>query len=159
MDDKSPFLTEWCIRFLENKDIIRKEIIGVDKDKDGFDFVIRYKDKTKCFSVLPTLKDDILSKANNEGNFGFFTLNNIENIKFVLSNWKKLSEFKFLNIYFINPFSKSDRVWTLCPYIHERVCDKSSLELGLKSMAEMVEPVNPVELEDKIRLREQKSAQ
>lgn len=76
----------------------------------------------------------------------------MENLRFVLGNWKKLADFKSLNFYFINPFSKLDRVWILCPHIHNRICDKASLELGLKSMAEMVNSLGLEELNNKIKL-------
>ena len=72
------------------------------------------------------------------------------NIGFVVSNWEKLTSFKFLNIHFVNPFSNSDKVWTISPYIHEKVCDKLSLESGLKSMAEMVGTISVEELNKRL---------
>jgi len=42
-------------------------------------------------------------------------------------------------------------VWTINPYIHDRVCDKASLELGLRFMAEMVNPIGMDELNNKVK--------
>ena len=151
MDNVNSFLADWSIRFLENKDAIKREIINIEKGKDGFDSIISYKDKIKCFIIVPTLEINIFDKVKNEGYYGIFTLNNPINIRFAVSNWKRLADFKFLNIYFVNPFSSSDKVWAICPYIHDRICDKSSLELGLKSMAEMVEIIGLEELSNKIK--------
>ena len=74
-----------------------------------------------------------------------------------MSNWKRLVDLKFLNIYFVNPFSGSEKVWIINPYIHDRICDKSSLELGIESMAEMVEIIGLEELNNKIKLLKEES--
>lgn len=150
MDNINSFLVDWSIRFLENKDVIRKEIINIEKGKRNFS--IHYKDKIGRFFVEPVLGDYIFSKIKNEDYIGFITLNNMANIKFVVSNWTKLIKFKFLSVYFINPFSTSDKVWIIRPYIHDRICDKASLELGLRSMAEMVNTINIEEIGRKIKL-------
>ena len=138
MNGINSFLTDWGIRFLENKDSIRKEIAGIDKNCDGFDFIINCKDKAKCFIVMPLLEDDIFTRLKEDGYFGIITLNNPANIRFVVSHWDKLAGFKFLSIYFVNPFSESDKAWAIIPYVHDKICDRASLDLGLKSMADMV---------------------
>lgn len=150
MDDVNSYLVEWSIIFLKNKDAIRKEIVKIGKNQEGFDFIINYNDKIKYFIVKPLLENDIFSKVN--GYFGIITMNNPINIRFVVSNWKRLTEFRFLSIYFINPFSTSDMVWTINPHAHDKICDKASLENGLKSLAEMVEPIGVEELSRRVKL-------
>jgi hypothetical protein len=157
MDKVNSYLADWSIKFLENKDAIRKEIIKIEKNISGFDFVIHYKDKVKYFVVSPILGNDIVNKIKADGYFGIITLNNMANIKFVVSNWEKLAGFKFLNAYFVNPFSSPDKMWAINPYIHDKVCDRSSLELGLKSLAEMVAPLGVEELNNKIKLLKEES--
>ena len=152
MSNANSFVLDWCVRFLENKDTIRKEIIKIEKNENNSDFIIHYKDKVKYFIIYPTLENEIFNEINNNDNYGIFTLNNPSNIRFVVNEWEKLAKFKFLRIYFINPFSNIDEVWAMNPYIHDRICDKASLELGLKSMAEMVIPIGTEELHNKIRL-------
>jgi len=151
MENVNSYLANWSIRFLENKDTIKREIVKIDKNSDGFDFVIQYKDKTKYFIVKINLNKDIFSQLN-DNSVSVIALNNNANIRFVVSEWKKLVEFKFLNIYFVNPFSVSDKVWIIYPYIHDKICDKESLELGLKSIAEMVNQIGLEELKNKIKL-------
>ena len=157
MNNVNSFLADWSIRFLKNKDSIKKEIVDIEKNKNGFDFTINYKDKTKYFIIRPILQNDMFDKIKWEEYFGIITLNNFVNIRFVVSNWKKIVDFKFLNIYFANPFSSSDKIWTINPYTHDKVCDKASLELGLRAMAEMVAPIGIEELNNKIKLLKEES--
>lgn len=157
MDKVNSFLVDWSIRFLENKDAIKKEIVNIEKNKEGFDFVVHYKDKAKYFIITPMLENNIFSRIKNDGHFGIFTLNNMANIRFVVSEWRKLIDFKFLSIYFINPFSNLDKVWTVYPYTHSKICDKSSLGLGLRSMAEMVDMIDIKGLSKKVKLLREES--
>ena len=151
------FLIDWCIRFLQNKDSIRKEIINIEKTQENA-FAIHYKDKVKHFFIAQILNNDVFNNLNMDSFIGIFTLNNPSNIRFIVTEWKKLTEFKFLSIFFINPFSTADKVWAISPHIHDRICDKSSLELGLKSMAEMVAPLGIEELSNKIRMLKEEPA-
>ena len=157
MNNVNSFLINWSIRFLENKDTIRKEIVSVEKSNDGFDFAVHYKDKVKYFVIMPVLENGIFSKIKDDIYISFITLNNMPNVKFVVNEWENLTKFKFLNIYFVNPFSSSDKVWIICPYVHDKICSKASLELGLKSMAEMVEAIDAEGLSNKIKLLREES--
>jgi len=150
MGDDS-YLKDWCIRYLENKDSVRREIVSIEKNSNEFDFIIQYKEKKVYFLVKPILTEDVNSKIKNEEHFGIFTLNNTLNINFVYNNWNALNKFKFLSIYFVNPFSISDKAWIIRPYVHERVCEKASLKLGLNSMAEMVESIRSEEFDARIK--------
>lgn len=155
MQNINSFLVDWAIRFLENRDAIRKNIVKVEKSKEGFDFVIHYKDSIKYFFVKENLENDIFNEIKNKESVGIFTLNNKENVKFVVVNWKEYAEMRFLGIYFINPFSNLDKVWILRPYVHDKICDNSSLELGLKSMSDMVETIGKLYLEGKIKSKKE----
>ena len=157
MVDVDSFLIDWCIRFLQNKDSIRKEIMNIEKTQQN-SFAIHYKDKVKYFFIAAIINNDVFNNLNTDSFTGIFTLNNPSNIRFVVTEWKKLTEFKFLSIFFINPFSTADKVWAISPYIHDRICDKSSLELGLKSMAEMVVPIGIEELNNKVSLLKEEPA-
>ncbi|MFH0868213.1 MAG: hypothetical protein V1831_02785 [Candidatus Woesearchaeota archaeon] len=157
MNNVNSYLADWSIRFLENKDIIKKEIVSVEKSKGGFDFIIHCKDKVKYFVIMPILENGIFDRIKNEDAFGIIALNNLANIRFVVSEWKKLTEFKLLSIYFVNPFSTLDKVWVIIPYIHDKVCDTASLDTGLKSMAEMVDIIGMLEFENKIKSPKEES--
>ena len=157
MDHINSFLLDWCIRFLQNRDSIRKEIISIEKTRQNA-FTINYKDKVKYFFIAAILNNDVFNNLNMDSFTGIFTLNNPSNIRFIVTEWKKMIESKFLSIFFINPLSSAEKVWAIGPYIHDKVCDKSSLELGLKSMAEMVTPLGIEELNNKIRLLKEEPA-
>ena len=144
------FLAGWVIRFLENKDAIRKDIVNVERNCEGFDFCIQYKEKAKYFLVKPILDISIFEKIKKES-LGIIALNNASNIKFLAGEWKGLAGHKFLSFYFLNPFSNTKKVWIIYPYTHNMICDSSSLGLGLRSMAEMAEPISIEELESKIK--------
>jgi len=110
MNNVNFFLIDWSIRFLENKDSIKKDIIKIEKSKKDFDFIVYYKDKVRYFIIVSMLDNNIFNRIKSNDNVGIITLNNMANIRFVVSNWKELIEFKFLNIFFINPFSS----WIQC---------------------------------------------
>ena len=150
MDEAVSFLKEWFIRFLQNRDLARRNIASISS-KEGFDFKVNYKDKAVNFLIMPVLKNSILETINNNENFGLIALNNFQNIKFLYINWKKLAEMRFFSLYFINPFSNTDKAWILCPYVHDNICDEGSLETGLKAMAEMVEYIDYEKIEERLK--------
>ena len=152
MENANSFLRDWAVRFLENKDSVRKEIIKIEKDAEDSDFVVNYKDKVNYFFIRLQIDSGIFAKIIADRNYGIFALNNMSNIRFVASEWKTLSDFKFLSIYFSNPFSSMDKVWTINPHIHNKICDLSSLELGLRAMAELVVPIGIGEFRSNVKL-------
>lgn len=150
MHGVNSFLVDWAIRFLESKDTIRKSIVNIKK-KDSSALIVSYKDKTKYFIVKPILEDGIIDKIKDNEHVGIVTLNNDINVRFIVKNWEKFSSLKFLSIYFINPFSDIDKAWILSPFVHDKICDKDSLEIGLKSMSEMVDSIGYTEMEQKLK--------
>ena len=147
------FLIDWTINFIKNKDIIAKKIVQIENGKDGFDLYVKYKDREQYFIIDPKIVniDDIIKKMNNIAqsnivHFSIVVLNSKENLNIILKNWNKMIDFKFLNIIFANPFSELDKKWIISPHIHNKICDASSLENGLKSMFEMVEPIEEEQL-------------
>ncbi|MDP3765514.1 MAG: hypothetical protein Q8R04_03295 [Nanoarchaeota archaeon] len=149
MENKShSFLVDWTTNFIKNKDIISKKIEHIENGKGGFDLCVKYRDREQYFIIAPNLVDidSIIQKINNDSYFSIVTLNSKENFDNILKNWSKLISFKFLNIIFVNPFSEMDKKWIVFPYTHQKICDESSLENGLKSMFAMVEPIEEQQL-------------
>jgi len=157
MQTLNSFLIDWIVRFLENKDVIRKNISKIEKNEKGF--VVHYKNGVKNFVVEKNLNREILDKIKQSDTVKVITINNKENTKFIIDKWKELAKFSSLNIYLINPFSKADKVWIIHPYIHDKICDSNSLELGIKTMAEMVEAIDEQKLEQLIKLKTKESGQ
>ena len=153
MESAHSFLVRWTLDFLKNRDILTKKIVSIENNKDGFDMHIKYKDRDQYVIVIPQLNDigAMIGKISNDSYFTIVALNSGENFEALLKSWKRLIDFKFLNIIFVNPFSGLDKKWIVFPYTHHRVCDESSLELGLKSMFDMVEPIEEEQLASKIK--------
>ena len=153
MESAHSFLVRWTLDFLKNKDILTKKIVSIENNKDGFDMHIKYKDRDQYVIVIPQLNniDALVRKISSDSYFTIVALNSAENFEALLKNWKRFIDFKFLNIIFVNPFSGLDKKWIVFPYTHHRVCDESSLELGLKSMFDMVEPIEEQQLVSKIK--------
>jgi|ETNmetMinimDraft_2_1059921.scaffolds.fasta_scaffold49434_2 hypothetical protein len=148
MDKVHSYLLDWAINFVKNRDAFTKKIKEIEKGKDS-DFSVRYDDgKEASFIIIPSI-DDIqktLEKRTKKDHFCIITLNNKDNLDSIINNWKKLIEYEFLSIYFVNPDSKLDKKWILFPYTHNKICDESSLKSGLKSMFEMVEQISEGQL-------------
>ena len=142
------FLVDWVINFVKNKDIISKKIEHIENGKYGFDLYVKYRDKEQYFIITLSINDldAIIGKINASVYFAIVTVNSKRNFEILLKNWNKLANFRFLSLTFVNPFSKLDKKWIIFPYTHNKICDESSLENGLKSMFEMVEPIEEQQL-------------
>ncbi len=136
------FMVEWTINFVKNKDLVSKKIEKIEKGKEGFDLYVKYKGKEQYFIILPSDLLNSFKGLKDDSYFSIVLLNSAENLSFVLKNWYKFASFKSLSVIFVNPFSSSDKKWILYPHTHNKICDESSLETGLKSMFEMVGPAD-----------------
>ena len=152
MKNSHDFLVDWTINFIKNKDIIAKKIENIENGKDGFDLYVKYKDREQYFIITSNIVDigSIIQRINDNSYFSIVTLNSKENFEIVLKNWSRLISFKFLSIIFVNPFSELDKKWVIFPHTHNKICDESSLVNGLKSMFNMVEPIEEEQLIAKI---------
>lgn len=152
MESAHSFLVEWTANFVKNKDVIARKIENIEKNKDGFDLYVKFKDKEQFFIISPSIDnlDLIIPKLKNDLHFCIVALNSSENLDSLIKNWRRLIEFKFLSVIFVNPFSQLDKKWMIFPYTHHKICDESSLKTGLKSMFEMVEPIEEQQLAAKI---------
>ncbi len=154
MEDKThPYLVDWIIDYLKNRDLLFRKIDSIEKNKDGFDVYFKFKDKEQFFVVMPVIKDvnAILSKFDSERNFGLVVFNTMGNFDFLVKNWDKLVQFKRLCIFFVNPFSQLDKKWIIYPFTHNGICERTSLERGLKAMFGMVSPLTEKQIEDRFK--------
>jgi|SRR3989338_6212224 len=157
MQEVKSFLMEWFVMYLENRGMFKKDLIKVEKFDQNSEFLAHYRDRIMHFLIKMDLESDVLGRLGADENFGLVTLNNPVNIRFVVNNWNKLSGFGRLSIYFINPFSNSEKVWVIKPNVHDKICDKNCLELGLKAISEMVDTTNASIMEKKVILKIQES--
>ena len=151
MDKVSSYLSEWAINFVKNRDVLAKKIETISKENSSVS--VKYKDGNKSlFVIKPSISDveDFLENRDKDENLCIITLNNKNNLEIMIKNWKKLVGYKFLSIYFINPFSQLDKNWVLFPHTHHKICDEQALETGLKSMFSMVEQITEEQLKSKL---------
>ncbi len=148
------YLIEWVEHFVKNKDVFLKSIKSVERKDYGL--CVKHKDKEKMFFVVPFVSDfnsilNKLKKIKGDKWISLVVVNNVNNFKLIVKNWKKLVDLgsKF-SIYFVNPFSLLDKKWIIFPHTHHMVADKDSFEKGLKSMFVMVDSVDEKEFESKI---------
>jgi hypothetical protein len=152
MSKSKEALTEWALNFIKSKDAFTGNIKEILKNKDGFDIDIIYNDKEEFILVEPTIQDfDKLHKnLSNDKNIIIFLLNSFENFNIILNNWKKISCFDKLTLYFVNMFSHTDKKWAVKPKLHSLITDDKTLKSGLNSMFMMVEPTTEKEFEGKV---------
>jgi hypothetical protein len=129
--------------YVKNKDLMFRRIESVTDNENGF--FVKYKHKESQFLAEPVLNPGVIEKIAKIKNVSVICINTKENLDFVVKRWKELSNYQNLNVYFVNPFSKMERIWIIHPYTHSRVADNESLELGLKTMFENVEEISPQE--------------
>ena len=133
------FLREWAVGYVKHRDILTKNIIYIKEELDRV--IVKFKDKEQIFLIRPTADNSLIQEINKDKNINIVMLNSKENLDFLIKNWSKLIKFEKLTIFFINPFSGLDTKWFISPYVHDRICDKDSLKLGLKTMFETVESI------------------
>ena len=132
----------------KHRDILTKNIIYIKEELDRV--IVKFKDKEQIFLIRPTADNSLIQEINKDKNINIVMLNSKENLDFLIKNWSKLIKFEKLTIFFINPFSGLDTKWFISPYVHDRICDKDSLKLGLKTMFETVEAITEKEILEKI---------
>jgi len=124
---------------VKHRDLVARKIVSVEEEEGGV--LVTYKDKKVLFVPALTLDDPSALTAGKEAKT-IVTLNNEGNVAFLLKHWKEASSQPNLTIMFINPFSSGDTKWVICPHIHSKIADPSSLKLGLESMSELVDPID-----------------
>ncbi len=92
-----------------------------------------------------------MGKLNEKGHFALVMLNTAANFEMIIESWNKLTKFNFLTLYFVNPFSKLDKRWMVKPYVHQKICDDTSLKTGLKSMFDMVDNLSESDIKVKFQ--------
>jgi len=125
---------------IQNKDLYLRKIESLKEDGDKV--IVRNKDASYeiDYLVMPTFNiTNAIEAAEKNKYTTFVVLNNQENLKEVLKNWKKIAKYPEVSIWFVNPLSNTEKKWIIKPNLHDKICDHDSLEIGLKTMSENVE--------------------
>lgn len=148
MENLVEYLRNWCRVFLENRDIMLKKIVSL-KEEDHKVLAV-FKDKKQTFFIWPAADRSDIAELSSAENPVMVTFNTEENLRWVMKRWDDLIKITTLSIYFVNPFAQADIKWVLHPHTHSKICAGGSLERGLRSMFDMVEPTTLQQIEKKI---------
>ncbi len=144
MEKAEEFLAGWTENYLKNKDIILRRIEKLSRQKDKIE--VKYKERQHTYLIEPFLEENVLKKLSDlHQTIVCFSTN--ENIEFVLKHWENLIKHSCLSIFFVNPFSKTEKIWIIYPQTHNGISERSSLKPGLYSLASQVESTTKKEVE------------
>jgi hypothetical protein len=133
-------LTEWFEIYLKNRDIILKKLVSIEKKDNVLN--VTFKDKVQTFFIYLNHSDIDLDIIKKEQNPSIVLLNSEKNLSYLLSEWSKLITMPKLSVYFVNPFSETDKKWIIFPYTHHQITEKESFANGLRSLFESVEVID-----------------
>ena len=135
-------LKDWILHYLKSNDVFEKKIVEIQEDVNGYDLIVKRKDKDKYFLVIPLLEDlATLEKKLNDKHIILVVSNIKDNLNFLLKNWMRLATHKRLCFYFVNPKSLTEKRWLIYPHTHNAITDKSAFKKGLQALFDSVEAV------------------
>jgi hypothetical protein len=148
IEKATSFLIEWTVRYLKNKDAFFKKI--QDLKTEGNRIFVKTTDKDQTYIIEPfidTANIDALLGQMKEDYCALVIYNTKQNLDIIIKEWKKLANFKKqFSIYFVNPFSKSDRQWIIFPYTHDMIAEGKGIKEGLMALASNVDPITKDEI-------------
>lgn len=137
---KKEGLKDWIIHYIKSRNLIENNILEIKEDLDGYDLIIKRKDKDQHILILPLLEDmAALEKKCNNKNLLVVIANTRKNLSFLLKNWLRLVTYKRLCFYFVNPKSLTEKRWIIYPHTHNAVIEKSAFKKGLEALFATVE--------------------
>ncbi len=140
------FLKEWVTNYVKSRDVMKQTVVEIEKDVK--EIIVTHKHKEVKYFIDPFLENlgRNLEEIKMDSDACVVCLNTKENLKKVLESWKDLVLYRHLAILFANPFSKTDKSWSVFPYTHNRISDFSALKPGLNTMFEQVEEADKDEI-------------
>ena len=145
--DQKQYLTEWLERYLRNKDVFFRRILSMET-KSGL-ISVKYKDKEQDYFIEPVIKKN---EAVKDKAVTLVILNSKENLDFLIKNWDYFVKLgRNFSVFFVNPFSKLEKFWTIYPSVHDFITERPVLSLGLKTMFEQVDAITEAEFEKVIK--------
>ena len=139
-DRLTPHLAQWMERYLKNKDLIHKRIKQIAVSGDTL--TLTYADRTTSIRIIPQLPtaQQALIPFASATHCSIVTYNTQENFEAFVRDWETYAKFKrHFSIYFVNPFSKQDKLWVLFPSSHHAITEPAALKPGLITIASTVD--------------------
>jgi len=130
-------LFEWTQHYLRFQDVMKKNILSLEKKPFGF--YVCEKNKEKTVFVASDLTDVIKKLPDsNKQHLLVVVANNIKNVDVCLRHWDELITFPLLTFVFANP--QSNEKWLLRPATHHAVADAKSLQEGIYALFKQTTP-------------------
>lgn len=125
-------LADWTMNYVKNRDLtFRKLVSHKEHTKEEYiDF--EFKDKAVTHFIMDKLSEKVFEAIKGREHKVMVCLNTDENFRFLIKNWKKLSEIRNLGFLFVN--LKLDDKWIINPHTHSMIADPESIESGLRTM-------------------------
>ncbi|MBC8501042.1 MAG: hypothetical protein H8D38_04740 [DPANN group archaeon] len=123
-------LKEWTVHFVKNKDLLQKKLVSFEEKDDLI--VFHFKNVDKEYLLVENLNESVLSFVKHPGFKNVVCSAKKENLKFLIDNWTELKKIENLSFVFVNV--RNNACWIINSFVHNKICDDSSLVLGLKSM-------------------------
>jgi len=131
---------------LKNKDLIHRKITTIKKQPDSIH--VTYKDKEHIYIVVLQLSTSTLAKIKDT-HASIVCYNTKENIDFMLKNWETLAKLQNFSMFFVNPFSKTEKKWIIYPKTHHALSDNH--KDGIKTLSNNVDLITLKEVENIIK--------
>ena len=139
MDEKG-YIIDWMKHFLNSRNLIFKTIETIEPH-ERYDLYVKHKTKDQYVLAEPYFGLNTIGKLSADKHIILAGFNTEENFQFLVERWKQLAALPNLSVYIINPLSEPDTKWVISPYVHQRICDNSSLKTGLRAMFETVQVI------------------
>lgn len=123
---------DWTINYVKNKDLTFKKLIKYTEHAKNYYVDFEFKDKSVVHFIIDKASDKIFDAIKDHAYKVIVCPNTEENFKFLIKNWKKLSEIKNLSFVFVN--LKINDKWIINPHTHSMIADPDTIESGLRTM-------------------------
>lgn len=140
-DDAVKFLAEWTEVYARYKCTHLSKAPEVTHNKG--EVRVKIGESVESYHIMPFSLDVSYVEHNckNADRVFLVTFNMKETLDQLIEVWPKLISHHNLRIVMVNPFSKLERRWVVCPAVHHTFTDQSALEKGLKALFKTVDPL------------------
>lgn len=140
-DDAVKYLAEWVEVYARYKGIYSEKISEVTHSQG--EVRVKIGASVESYHIMPfSLDVTNIDQSCTSADRVFLVMFNIqETLDQLIEVWPKLIQHHNLRVVMVNPFSKTERRWVICPAVHHTFTDPAALEKGLKALFKTVEPL------------------
>jgi len=125
-------LYDWTVHYVKNKDLTFRKLVKYSEKPEKELIEFEFKDKTIAHFIIDKLSEKIFENIKDHEHKIIVCPNNEDNFKFLIKDWKRLSDVKNLSFLFVN--LKINDKWVINPHTHSMIADPSTIESGLRTM-------------------------